>query len=53
MCTFLVEHYPQFNLVFKRIFSFEYQEFIKPHLSVDVYKKYLIKPEVQKLLIED
>lgn len=49
MLSYLCEHYPQFAKQYKSHFSSEFR-FIKPHLSEEVYNKYLEREDVQRLL---
>lgn len=49
MCSHLCECYPQFDKTYKSIFRSEC-EFIKPHLTKEVYIRYLEKDDVKRLL---
>ena len=50
MCSYLCEHYSQYKNVYKNKFKYEFCIFIRPHLSEEVYNKYLEREDVKKLL---
>lgn len=49
MYSYLNKNYPQFSTYYKNSFS-EQLEFIQPHLSEEIYNKYISKNEVRELL---